>query len=281
MRGMNMGSRRWSPADVLVTVKAYPQLSQKHGEVVCVAGVRVDTPDPTWIRLFPIDMRDLPWALRFKKYQLVRMRVRRASSDARFESYNLDQDSIQPGATITTGNGNWAKRWTYLEPHADRTTMCELLEDQRVGQGAAASLAMIRPASVKDVLIERNADLSAEKQALADASAEANLFGAARTPLEPAPFTLKYRYECETSGCHGHAQTMIDWEVGEAGRKFLRIYGPDAAMHKLREKFLDEICGADRETHFFVGNQHQHPQSYLVLGAFWPRYGGRPGASLF
>src|SRR5713226_2623428 len=29
---------------LLVTVKAYPAISQKYGEVVCVAGIRTDTP---------------------------------------------------------------------------------------------------------------------------------------------------------------------------------------------------------------------------------------------
>ena len=33
-------------ATVMVTVKAYPQLSRKSGEVVCIAGIRLDTPTP-------------------------------------------------------------------------------------------------------------------------------------------------------------------------------------------------------------------------------------------
>src|SRR5690348_15217833 len=33
----------WVEMDVLVTVKAYPSISQTYGEAICVAGVRIDT----------------------------------------------------------------------------------------------------------------------------------------------------------------------------------------------------------------------------------------------
>jgi len=42
---------------VLVTVKAYPQLSHRSGEVVCVAGVRLGGDRSEWIRLFPSPSR--------------------------------------------------------------------------------------------------------------------------------------------------------------------------------------------------------------------------------
>ena len=38
--------------NVLVTVKAYPNLSRKYGETVCVAGIDLDSKQ--WIRLYPI-----------------------------------------------------------------------------------------------------------------------------------------------------------------------------------------------------------------------------------
>jgi hypothetical protein len=50
---------------VLVTVKAYPGLSTRRGETVCVAGVRVDTDAPEWVRLYPVAFRDLPKTERF------------------------------------------------------------------------------------------------------------------------------------------------------------------------------------------------------------------------
>jgi hypothetical protein len=53
---------------LLVTVKAYPAISEKYGEVVCVAGIRTDTPQLEWARLHPVAFRDLPFAQRFNKW---------------------------------------------------------------------------------------------------------------------------------------------------------------------------------------------------------------------
>ena len=76
---------------MLVTVKAYPQLSARYGETICVAGVRTDTPGPAWVRLYPVVYRDLHYDLRFAKYQRITLEVSGAN-DPRPESLrpNLD-----------------------------------------------------------------------------------------------------------------------------------------------------------------------------------------------
>jgi hypothetical protein len=47
---------------VLITVKTYPTLSRKHGELVCTAGVREDG---SRVRLYPIPFRLLKTDLHF------------------------------------------------------------------------------------------------------------------------------------------------------------------------------------------------------------------------
>lgn len=41
----------WEKKRVLVTVKAYPEKSKRHGSVVCTAGL---TDKGEWIRLYPL-----------------------------------------------------------------------------------------------------------------------------------------------------------------------------------------------------------------------------------
>ncbi len=65
--------------DMVVTVKAYPQLSARYGETVCVAGVRTDTPGPSWVRLYPVVYRDLHYDFRFAKYQRITLEVSHAN----------------------------------------------------------------------------------------------------------------------------------------------------------------------------------------------------------
>ena len=56
---------------VLITVKAAPNPSQTYGETVCVAGLRLDLDNVGWVRLYPINFRDLGDDSKFKKYDVV------------------------------------------------------------------------------------------------------------------------------------------------------------------------------------------------------------------
>ena len=85
--------------EMVVTVKAYPSVSTRYGETVCVAGVRTDTPSPEWVRLYPVAFRDLQYALRFAKYQRITLDVV-AASDSRPESLKPIIDSLKLGDKV-------------------------------------------------------------------------------------------------------------------------------------------------------------------------------------
>lgn len=76
---------------IRILVKAFPQPSAKHEETVCCAGISEDTGE--FLRLFPIRYRRLDASQRFNRYDLVEMKVTKAS-DPRPESYHVDEDSI-------------------------------------------------------------------------------------------------------------------------------------------------------------------------------------------
>lgn len=63
--------------------------------------------------------------------------------------------------------------------------------------------------------------------------------------------------------------SSCDWEVGAAALKWKHRY-PDVRPHLL-ENFGERIIGQGKDSYFFVGNQHQWPRSFLVLGAFYPK----------
>jgi hypothetical protein len=37
-----------------------------------------------------------------------------------------------------------------------------------------------------------------------------------------------------------------------------------------RDKFLDQMCAADHDVAFYVGNQARHVGVFSVLGVYWP-----------
>lgn len=247
---------------VLVTVKAYPALSHKHGEVVCVAGVRVDGSASEWVRLFPVAFRDMAFADRFRKYQLITLDVTRPLSDRRPESWTPNLASLRLGEVLDTKQG-WRRRKELLAG-LPVLPMCEVLARQ---SESGMSLAMTRPVQVDELDIVPHAEFDEVKAGLAG---QGGLFGPAKMPLEPAPYTAKYLYRCGEPTCRGHTQGLIDWEFVEASRSWRSRYPEPELRERLREKWLEQMCGPDKDTVFFVGNQHQAPRGFLVLGVFWP-----------
>ena len=245
----------------MVTVKAYPAVTEE-GEAVCVAGIRLGilTP-PSWVRLFPVRFRDLPDDQQFRKYQIMRLRATKASGDSRPESFTPDIDSIRLESVVGTNRG-WEERRRLLDPLVV-PSMCWLTKQQAVDQ---TSLGVFRPAEVLDVEVaKRPAQWSAEKL---NVLAQQSLFGREKAELERIPYRFSYRYRCDDAACRTHCQSIIDWEIGEAWRSWQG--SPSERAEMVRMKWLNTLCGPGRDTHFFVGNMRLHPKSFLVLGVFWP-----------
>ena len=247
-----------------MTVKASPAVSRKHGEVVCVAGVRTDGDRHRWARLFPVHFRDLAFTHRFKKYQRISLEAVRPRNDRRPESLQPVTDSLALGTVVDTGRDrSWAERRAFLEPLMVES-MCEV---QRRQAADRTSLGLFRPQEVQDFIAEPAAEWGSRQQAIV---AQPSLFSPTRTTLEKIPYRFLYRYTCADMGCRGHEQSIVDWELSQAYRSFRDRYGEQEVVDRLRQRWLGELCGPARDTAFFVGNQHQHPDSFLVLGVFWP-----------
>jgi hypothetical protein len=246
---------------LLVTVKAYPAISRRHGESVCVAGIRTDLAVPEWVRLWPIGFRDLPFSRRFAKYQEITVDVDR-SRDSRPESYRPITDSLTLGKIIGSDHG-WSHRERYVSPLVVES-MCSVIKAQ---EADGTSLGVFRPSVVTDFVIEpESPDWKVNQQAVI---AQPSLFVPDKTALRKIPYRFKYRYRCSTKDCPGHEQSIVDWEVGQAYLGWT-AYDEAQRLERIRRKWLGELCGGDKDVHFFVGNQHQHPTSFLVLGVYYP-----------
>jgi hypothetical protein len=259
----------WTPMEILVTVKAYPAVSKRHGEVICVAGVRLDTGEPEWIRLFPVNFRDLPAQQQFKKWQVLRLRASKNSTDLRAESWKPDTTSLEPLHFIPTGD-DWARRREFVEPLLG-PTMCELNAEAPYGP----SLGLVR---AKEVLSLPSREDDGWDEGQKARLLQENLLSESKPLLERAGHQFSYRWLCENPDCGGHKQQIADWEIGQAYRSWQRR-GLDP-VEAIRKKWFDEICSEERETFFFVGDQHQRRGSFLVLGAYYPRYTRRDQLTL-
>lgn len=258
---------------MLITVKAYPVIGRKIGEAVCVAGVSLDSEQAEWIRLFPVPFRKLPQQQQFEKYDVVRLRVitPRTKSDRRAETRTPNLDTLVRGPNVATGRGSfWTHRRELLGDLRGQTTMCKLNEAaKKLGQGAP-SLGLIKPRAIQlDVVPNPDYKPGGEVQL------DVDLFGDEHELLEKTPFIAIYSYKCDGEpSCPGHKQTLIDWESGALARRLVASRSQREAIEAHKAKFLGELCGADRDVYFYVGNQHQHPASFLILGIYSPKVGG-------
>lgn len=256
----------WQKRNVLVTVKAYPQESKRYSETVCVAGICLE--DKTWIRLYPMPFRFLEDAKKFKKYEVIEVEVTRDGADSRPESHKIRQDTLLVKEQLSTKN-NWQKRKEIVIPTLSKS-MCEiLLQEEKNGK----SLGAFRLTKPKRFYWEK-VDINNEDE---EQAIQLVLFNSIKKELEKIPYQFRYEYYCQgESNCKGHDQTILDWEIGEAFRSWRMQYGSDeAALEKIKEKWLDTMFADENDPCVFVGNHHRYRKSFMILGVFYPKHDGQ------
>ena len=251
---------------MLITVKAYPNPSKTLGEAACIAGV---SRTGKWVRLYPIPFRDLDDDKQFKKYQWVELKydANKRRSDPRPETVRPIADSIKVlGKPLSTDNA-WAARKDIVMPLL-RASMCEI---QQAQEQDGTSLGVFRPREVLDVIAEPESTPEWTEDQLAKLGQRDLFLTREKRPLEKIPFSFSYRYRCE--GCRNkepHRMKIIDWELAELWRHYRRGHDERATVEAVRTKYGDELCGASKDSYFYTGNMQAYPQTFLILGVFWP-----------
>jgi hypothetical protein len=251
---------------VLITVKAAPNPSERYGETVCVAGLSADIRRRGWIRLYPVNFRELASDGRFRKYDIISVDAKPARQDQRRESWKPILESM-------TNEGHldpWKPRRAWLDPYVE-DSMCRLNRNAREN-GNSQSLALVRPRNVSSLKIELHPGWTTEEQRRIDLYVgQLDLFSNNdRTPLDAPRFKGTYHYRCHDRGCGGHRQGMLDWEFVALQRRLSGVSDHDA-RRAVEDKFLGELCAPSRDVAFYVGNQAKRAHVFSVLGVYWPK----------
>lgn len=258
---------------ILITVKTYPTISTKYKELSCTAGFREDG---TWIRLYPVPFRLLENDRRYTKYQWIEADIQKSPADQRPESFRVtDTDRITLLDRVNTDR-DWAERRRLVmgsEPvHTNLATLIEKAHKNEL------SLATFRPAQVLDVTVE---DVEANwpdarVAAVLDSFRQGNLFDDTQIDefkiMPKLPKKFSYTFEDEK----GKRSTLMieDWEIGQLYWNCVKRYGEQAAVEKVRQKYLDDFART-KDLHLFLGTTYQWhvrkaPNPYVVIGTFHP-----------
>ena len=252
----------WVKQRVLITVRTYPVPAKSGVEVSCTAGVTVDG---RWIRLSPVPYRFLEEDQRFKKYQWIDVETARPSSDTRLESFKLRAETIKVLGSVASDR-HWQDRWAILRPLVGRS-LCDL---RRTNE---PTLGLVKPAKISRLIIEPTEDTWTEVQ-LQRLNQQDLFLKSSLQRLEKVPFVFRYEFTCQEASCPGHSCMCTDWELGQAYRRWRRDY-KDEWENAFRNRFENEMINK-YDTHFYVGNLHQYPNSWIIVGLFYPP---KPAAS--
>jgi len=203
--------------------------------------------------------------MQFKKYQWIRANISKATSDPRPESYNIAPDSIELGDVIKAGK-TWEERCTWLLNDKTIFPSVDALRDAQKNDGT--SLGIVKPKIVNRIIIkQRNSKEVQEAIAKKDSVVNQLDLFEEKKDLYIMPIRIMIEFACHDPNCTGHKMSILDWEFGQLYRKVIKSAD---WQEKIKSKILDVIFSESRDTHMILGNMVSHPQSFSVLGFFWP-----------
>ncbi|MEI8247260.1 MAG: hypothetical protein WCI51_15615 [Lentisphaerota bacterium] len=257
-------------ARVLMTIKTYPSLSQKYGELVCTAGVC----NGKLVRMYPIQFRDLSDYQKFKKFQWIEVSLQKRKKDFRPESYTPVRE-IKLCEHISPEKDGWSKRMKELSSLTMHDNMRELINITK--QPPYPSLAMVKPREIIDFKIEScSREWTDAQKAYFQ---QPDLFKDIG-PLTLRKLPYKYSYRFVTKDEQERTLMIEDWEIGALYWNCLNDAdgNEDIANQKVKEKYM-AIAG-NPNTFFFVGttlaNHVQAPNPYIIIGVVAPNSSYNP-----
>lgn len=234
-------------AEAIILVKASPQVSQKHGETVCCAGV---TLTGEWLRLYPVTFRKLEDAKKFGRWDRIRFRWRKPKDDHRPESLRVDPQSIELIGEL---------------PKNERERLLANLEVSGLKAVAAKgkSLALLRPQQPRFIIEQKSAkDIAQEKNDYELICKQKDMFYQKELlPLEPCPFIFKYRYLTDDGEREGTCQ---DWETDATFFHWRKRYGEEQALQQMQQRFGEEY--PHKGMVFAMGTHSRYPDVWLING---------------
>lgn len=248
-----------SVENTLVLAKAYPVVSRKYEELVCVAGV---TENGEWRRLYPI-----PWEVfwknsdtKFKKKSWISYELKDVNpSDHRPESRKIKHETIQPENE---------ERWSNIEKMLDeRLTSLETLTGK---SHTEVSLGVIKPR-----IINFFQDDKKNYEKYLDKKAQMTLLGKSAVRIDIPDKIFGYEFYCSDNCTKPHRIMCEDWEVGQLYRNCDRCrkegkqgYSTDEEVfEKVKQKML-----SFNDVYFIVGT-HFRFGTYVIVGIVYPKKG--------
>ena len=258
------------PDRILITVKTYPNLSEKYGETVCTAGLREDG---TWVRIYPVAFRRLDEAQQYGKYDWIECSLVKSSKDRRPETYHpTNPQDIRTVGHVGTKDEWSDRRAIVLKKAKIYTDLDVLIEGAKQN---TMSLAAFKPAKILEFVVEPcDRDWNPKRlEAMRAQHAQLDMFDDQSwretfRVIPKLPYAFSYRFQ-DSNGRTSELQ-ILDWEIGQLYWNCLTSSNGDerAAIAKVREKYMDQFL--QKDLHLYLGTTleyHQRaPNPWVIIG---------------
>lgn len=259
----------WENRRLLIWGKTYPEFSAKYYETVCTGAVDAET--GRLVRIYPITLRYMKEP--FKTYDWVDARIEKNPSDARPESFRIDQDSIKVVSHLDTKDG-WAERTRWILREGNIFKSVEALRESQAKNDT--SLGLVRPKEIRRVYCKKRpeSDRVEWDEHRARALAQRDLFVDAETETKDLAYMpVQYRacFRCDDPACSTeHDMSILDWGVYALSRKQYAARGPSMAERDVIDQIERSMNLATKDAYFFLGNTKPHPQNFMIVGLYYP-----------
>ncbi|MDD5011014.1 MAG: hypothetical protein PHQ00_02710 [Phycisphaerae bacterium] len=256
---------------VLITVKTYPTLSKRYGELVCTAGIKEDG---SWVRIYPVPFRRLKEYLRYEKYRWIELPLKRNTNDPRPESYKpTDLNKINFLNSIGTSN-KWQERKDFILKKVKCYDDMDKLTALSKSDGGP-SLVLFKPTKIIDFFWE-NDERTWNKKRLSEVTAnlkQGSLFEEEEfiKDFEIAA-KLPYKFKYKFTDINGKESNLMieDWEVGAL---YWKYHDEKIALQKVREKYFDTFVNKT-DIYFYLGTTKRFhswaKNPFIIIGIFNP-----------
>lgn len=257
---------------VLITVKTYPTLSRKYGELVCTAGVRADG---SWVRLYPIPFRLLDYERRYHKFDWIEASLVKSTSDPRPETFHPVDATALTHCGHLDHEDNWRERRKLILGRCTIHTRLGPLID--AAHANEVSLAVFKPTRVLDFKWEPDDRewKAANVEEMRKRAGQGELFAGedwreSFRLIRKLPWKFSYRF-ADADGRESE-QRVLDWEAGQLYWNCLAAAEGDeaTALQKVRQKYMGEFL--QRDLHFFLGTTKEYhgwaTNPWVIIGVF-------------
>jgi hypothetical protein len=149
---------------------------------------------------------------------------------------------------------------------------------QKAQERDSTSLGLVKPAEVMDVTSTPASphELAGFMKRYDEAVQQMQLpinpeTGKEKKPLRPSEYRFQVRFRCDDVQCKGHIFSIRDWEADALYFKLMRDGdSSQTSARKVVEK-LESSFGPHKDLFFFLGNIHNYPKTFTIVGLWYPR----------